>query len=125
MLARFDSGDSDFLGGDYEMPEADREQMARYVHLIAIQLRTGLRSGVDGWVDDDIALTKPWGFDVAAIKVPVLLTYGRHDTLVPAAHGDWLAAHIPHVLTRVNEGTGHLGDDEDVERDMAWLAGRS
>jgi len=50
--------------------------------------------GVDGWVDDDIAMTKPWGFDVADIKVPVLLTYGRTDTLVPAAHGDWLAAHM-------------------------------
>ena len=124
MLARFDSGDSDFLGGDYEMPEEDRNQMAKHVGRIAIQLRAGLRSGVDGWVDDDIAMTRPWGFDVADIKVPVMLTYGRHDTLVPADHGDWLAAHIPHVLTRVNEDTGHLGDDDDVERDMAWLAGR-
>ena len=124
MFARFDSGDSDFLGGDYEMSEADRAQMTKHAGRIAIQLRAGLSNGVDGWVDDDIALTKPWGFDVADIKVPVLLTYGRNDTLVPAAHGDWLAAHIPHVLTRVNDA-GHLGDDEDVERDMAWLAGRS
>ena len=124
MLARFDSGDSDFLGGDYEMPEEDRNQMAKHMGRIAIQLRAGLRGGVDGWVDDDIAMTRAWGFDVTDIKVPVMLTYGRHDTLVPAAHGDWLAAHIPHVLTRVNEDTGHLGDDEDVERDMAWLAGR-
>jgi pimeloyl-ACP methyl ester carboxylesterase len=124
ILARFDSGDANFLGVNYEMPEEDRKQMAKHADRIAIQLRAGLGRGVDGWVDDDIAMTKPWGFDVADIKVPVLLTYGRHDTLVPAAHGDWLAAHIPHVLTRVNEGTGHLGDDEDVERDMAWLAGR-
>jgi pimeloyl-ACP methyl ester carboxylesterase len=125
MLARFDSGDSDFLGGSYEMSDADRAQMARHADRIAIQLRAGLSNGVDGWVDDDIAMTRPWGFDVADIKVPVLLSYGRRDALVPAAHGDWLAAHIPHVLTRVNEDTGHLGDDEDVERDMAWLAGRS
>jgi pimeloyl-ACP methyl ester carboxylesterase len=124
MLARFDSRDANFLGVNYEMPEEDRKQMVKHVGRIAIQLRAGLGRGVDGWVDDDIAMTKPWGFDVADIKVPVLLTYGRHDTLVPAAHGDWLAAHIPHVLTRVNERTGHLGDDEDVERDMAWLAGR-
>jgi pimeloyl-ACP methyl ester carboxylesterase len=125
MLARFDSGDADFPAGDYEMPEEDRQQMAKHVERIAIQLRAGLRSGVDGWLDDDIALTKPWGFDVADIKVPVLLTYGRNDTLVPASHGDWLAAHIPHVATRASEGAGHLGDDENVERDMAWLAGRS
>lgn len=125
MLARFDSGDANFLGGNYEMPEEDREQMAKHAARIAAQLRAGLRGGVDGWVDDDIALTKPWGFDVADLRVPILLSYGRHDTLVPAAHGDWLAAHIPHAVARVNEGTGHLGDDDDVERDMAWLAGRS
>ncbi len=125
MLARFDSGDANFLGGNYEMPEEDREQMAKHAARIAAQLRAGLRGGVDGWVDDDIALTKPWGFDVADLRVPILLSYGRHDTLVPAAHGDWLAAHIPHAVARINEGTGHLGDDDDVERDMAWLAGRS
>lgn len=125
MLARFDSGDTNFLGDNYEMPDEDRDQMARHADLIAIQLRAGLRRGVDGWVDDDIGMTRPWGFDVADIRVQVLLTYGRHDTLVPAAHGDWLAAHIPHALTRVNEDTGHIGDDEDVERDMAWLAGGS
>lgn len=125
MLGRFDSGDSNFLGGDYEMSEADREQMAKHAVRIALQLRAGLAHGVDGWVDDDMALTKPWGFDVTDIKVPVLLTYGRHDTLVPAAHSDWLAAHIPHAVTRVNDDAGHMGDDEDVERDMAWLAGRS
>lgn len=123
MLAAFDSGDSDFLGDDYEMPDEDRVQMAKHLSLIATQLRAGLEHGVDGWVDDDIALTRPWGFGVAEIRVPVLLTYGRNDTLVPAAHGDWLADHVPNVVTRVNEGTGHIGDDNDIERDMAWLAG--
>ena len=123
MLAAFDSGDSDFLGGDYEMPDEDRAQMAKHLGLIRTQLRAGLEHGVDGWVDDDIALTRPWGFDLADIRVPVLLTYGRTDTLVPAAHGDWLADHIPNVVTRVSESTGHIGDDNDIERDMAWLAG--
>jgi pimeloyl-ACP methyl ester carboxylesterase len=89
-----------------------------------VRARAGLARGVDGWVDDDIAFTKPWGFDVADVRVPVLLNYGRRDTLVPAAHGDWLAAHIPHATARVSDDTGHLGADEDVERDMAWLAGR-
>ena len=124
MLARFDAGDANFLGDSYEMPEADRAQMLKHAGRIAINLRAGLAGGVDGWVDDDLAFIKPWGADVAEIRVPVLLAYGRHDTLVPAAHGDWLAAHIPDAMTRVNNDTGHMGDDEDIERDMAWLAGR-
>jgi hypothetical protein len=49
---------------------------------------------------------------------------GRADTLVPAAHGDWLAAHIPGIDVMVTDA-GHLGDDATVEAEMAWLAGRT
>jgi len=82
----------------------------------------GLAPGVDGWIDDNIAFTKVWGFDVRDIRIPVVLVYGRTDVLVPAAHGDWLAAHIPGAVAWVDEEAGHLGDDRTVERDMAWLA---
>jgi pimeloyl-ACP methyl ester carboxylesterase len=98
--------------------------MARHMGRIADQLGNALASGVDGWVDDDIAFTRPWGCEVDAIRVPVYLTYGRADTLVPAAHGDWLAAHIPDVLVVISDA-GHLGDDATVEHEMAWLAGRA
>jgi pimeloyl-ACP methyl ester carboxylesterase len=121
-LERLAAGRSDFLGEGYEMSDADREQMARHQSRIADQLTNGLAPGVDGWVDDDLAFVKPWGFDVEAIRVPVYLTYGRADTLVPAAHGDWLAAHIPGATVVVTDA-GHLGDDETVETEMAWLAG--
>lgn len=125
MFARLDSGDTNFLGDNYEMPEEDRAQLAKHAARMATSLRAGLSHGVDGWVDDDIAFTLPWGCDVDDIRVPVLLAYGRRDSLVPAAHGDWLASHIPNALTRVKDEAGHLGDDEDVERDMAWLAGQA
>ena len=122
-LGRFAEGRSDFFGDSYEMSEADQAQMARHRDRIADQLTNGLAPGVDGWVDDAIAFTRPWGFDVGSIRVPVYLTYGRSDTLVPAAHGDWLAAHIAGATVVVSEA-GHMGDDATVEDQMAWLAGR-
>jgi pimeloyl-ACP methyl ester carboxylesterase len=124
IRARLDTGDTNFLGDNYDVADEDRAQMLKHAARIAINIRAALGGGVDGWVDDDIAFTKPWGFDVADIRGTVMLTYGRVDTLVPAAHGDWLAAHIPGATTRVNEHAGHMGDDDNVERDMAWLAGR-
>ena len=69
-----------------------------------------------------LALVKPWGFDVGDVAVPVYLQYGRDDTLVPAAHGDWLAAHMRTTKVVVLEA-GHLRDDSLIESDMAWLAG--
>jgi pimeloyl-ACP methyl ester carboxylesterase len=122
MLERLHAGRSDFLGDSYEMPESDKAQMVKHLALAADQLRNGLAPGVDGWVDDNIAWVKPWGFDVSSIHVPVYLSYGREDTLVPAAHGDWLAAHLPNAKVVIDEA-GHMGDDATVEGEMAWLAG--
>ena len=96
--------------------------MAKHFDLIADQLMNGLATNADGWVDDELAFTKPWGFEVDSIRVPVCLSYGRADTLVPAAHGDWLAAHIPAAKIIVSDA-GHLGEDATVETEMAWLAG--
>jgi len=121
-LERLAAGRADFLGDSYEMSEADHAQMAKHLARITDHLTNGLAPGVDGWVDDDLAFAKPWGFEVSSIRVPVRLTYGRADTLVPAAHGDWLAAHIPAADAMVTDA-GHLGDDATVEAEMAWLAG--
>lgn len=121
MLERIAAGRSDILGDSYELSEVDQLQMAKYRDLLADNLTNGLAPGVDGWVDDALAFTRPWGFDVGAIRVPVYLAYGRSDTLVPAAHGDWLAEHIPGAVAVVGD-VGHLGDDASIEIEMAWLA---
>ena len=63
---------------------------------------------VDGWIDDDLALFRPWGFEFSAIRVPVLLLQGRHDAMVPFGHGAWLADRIPGVEARLSDGDGHL-----------------
>jgi pimeloyl-ACP methyl ester carboxylesterase len=124
MIERLTSGRSDFMGDEYEMPEADRIEMAKHQRAEAAHILTAVAPGVDGWVDDDLALVKPWGFDVASCRVPVVLAYGLQDQLVPAAHGDWLAAHVPGAVAWVDDGTGHMGNDATMERDLAWLAGR-
>ena len=117
------SGATNTLPDDYQLSESDRAQQAKDSAVLAENLPDALRNGVDGWVDDDLAFVAPWGFDVASIAVPTSLWYGRADTLVPAAHGDWLAARIPNVQVFANDA-GHFGEDADAERELDWLAGR-
>ena len=79
--------------------------------------REAFANGVSGWVDDDLAFTVPWGFDVSELDVPVEIRYGATDVLVPAGHGEWLAAHIPHATVTVDDSGGHLSDpDEGLEQ---------
>jgi pimeloyl-ACP methyl ester carboxylesterase len=124
-LKRLQENRVDWMGDDYELSDADRQQMAKHFVRTRAHIANGLTGSADGWVDDNLAMVKPWGFDVAAIRVPVLLTYGRTDVLVPAAHGDWLAAHVPGAIAWVDDESGHLGADEQIEREYAWLTGRS
>ncbi len=124
-LDRLAEGRPDFLGDGYELSEADKAQMAKHRDRIADQFFNGLEPGVDGWVDDMLAFVQPWGFEVESISVPTAVKFGRTDNLVPPAHGDWLAAHIPNAIVDAHDAAGHGGDDADVDRVLAWLSGES
>jgi pimeloyl-ACP methyl ester carboxylesterase len=75
---------------------------------MAIDFHEALRVGVEGWLDDDLAFLRPWGFDLEEVRVPTLLWQGSLDLMVPFAHGEWLSNHLSNVTTHLVEGEGHL-----------------
>jgi pimeloyl-ACP methyl ester carboxylesterase len=88
--------------------EADRAAITEEVaEDTAANFHQALRVSADGWIDDDLAAVKPWGFDVAEVAVPTSLWQGTEDRLVPVTHGRWLAARIPGVVAHFEEGDGH------------------
>jgi len=111
---------------NFEMSDSDRAQTERPELQQVIResvFESGI-SGVGGWVDDGLAMiSRQWGFDVGQITVPVLVRYGATDVFVPAAHGEWLAAHVPGCVVKVNDDAGHLGGDLVIEihENARWL----
>jgi pimeloyl-ACP methyl ester carboxylesterase len=116
--------DPSTLLDDYDLSESDRAHLARpeVMQIIRESTAEWAFNGVGGWVDDDLAFSREWGFDVSDVAVPVLVIYGSADVLVPAAHGEWLAANVPGCIVKVEE-SGHLGVDPVAEftENADWL----
>ena len=63
---------------------------------------------MEGWLDDDLAFTSPWGFSVDEVSVPAMIWQGSADLMVPFSHGQWLASQFPGASVHLEEGEGHL-----------------
>jgi pimeloyl-ACP methyl ester carboxylesterase len=81
-----------------------------------------MAGGPGGLIDDDIAYVSPWGFDVANIRVPVLLGHGDRDRIVPSTHGAWLAGRCPTAELRRYPDDGHLSVLRYAGDALTWLA---
>ena len=77
---------------------------------------------VDGWMDDVIALSRPWGFEPAKITVPVKLWGGQDDVFSPIGHTYWLAERINGAEVEIGRGKAHFGTVEILPRILAWVA---
>jgi pimeloyl-ACP methyl ester carboxylesterase len=113
------------------LPPVDRALLTKEAgEDLAEQMRSAVSTAVDGWLDDDLAFVADWGFDLADVAVPVFVWQGTADLMVPAAHGRWLAEHVPGVTAHVEEDEGHLSVvvgriDEVLSELLAAAAGSS
>jgi pimeloyl-ACP methyl ester carboxylesterase len=88
-----------------------------------IRIRAAYR-GLDGWIDDVIALAHPWGFDLGGIEVPVSIWSGATDTRVPRGHAAWLLAQLPTAQGYEHPG-GHDPSDTSYRSIFGWIAAAS
>lgn len=91
------------------LPDVDRAVITdEYGEDLAASFRESVRTGIDGWLDDDLAFTTPWGFDLEEVRVPTALWQGSADLMVPFAHGEWLAGALPAATAHLEPGEGHV-----------------
>lgn len=91
------------------IPPVDRAALTGELAEVSAQaFRRAGAQGIVGWLNDDLTHVRPWGFSVADIAVPVSVWQGTEDQMVPFAHAEWLAAHVPGVRAHLEQGEGHL-----------------
>lgn len=89
--------------------DADKKALTPEVaaHDAAVFSRS-LSVSFDGWIDDDLAFVRDFGFDISKIDKPVVLYQGDDDFMVPHAHSYWLEKHIPTAKLNFVPGHGHI-----------------
>ena len=79
---------------------------------VAEVMATGMRHSNSvsfyGWLDDDLAFVRDFGFDITKIDKPVVLYQGDDDFMVPHAHGYWLEKKVPTAKLNFVPGHGHI-----------------
>ncbi len=109
--------------------EVDASAMTGEIaQFLATSMHAAARQGSAGFLDDSMAMMRPWGFDVRDIEIPVSVWQGRHDLMVPFAHGVWLAEHVPGARRHLFDDEGHvslLGRAAEMLTDLVELAGWS
>ena len=61
------------------------------------------------WLARELAyLGRPWGFELADVRAPVALWWGRGDSVCPPSIGEAFAARLPQAELHLVEGTHQL-----------------
>ena len=92
-------------------PEGDRRIFAdpAMKEMLLDDLLRGSRRQLHAPVYDLVLFTRPWGFSLRDLVVPIEFWHGDIDNIVPLAHGKHLAALVPGSAFSIRKGKGHLG----------------
>jgi pimeloyl-ACP methyl ester carboxylesterase len=94
---------------DTLLPDVDRAVLTgEFGEDLVANFHEAMRTGVEGWFEDDMAFTRSWGFELAEISAPTMIWQGSADLMVPFAHGQWLGARLPGASVHLEQGEGHL-----------------
>jgi pimeloyl-ACP methyl ester carboxylesterase len=108
-----------------ELPEPDQKTITRpeVRAMLRASFVEAVRQGERGWLDDDLAFIRAWGFPLGDVRTEVRLWQGELDVLVPRAHGEYLARKLPTARFELVPNAGHLLVDHQPAA-FAWAAGR-
>ena len=99
--------------------DADKRALtAQVANNYASSFRRSLAQGYFGWLDDDLAFVQEFGFSLESISKPVLVWQGDDDFMVPKAHSQWLAKHIPSAKLNFVPGHGHISLVEEYRGEI-------
>jgi pimeloyl-ACP methyl ester carboxylesterase len=107
------------------MPPGDRDAMSRpeMKEMFLDDLLRAGQSRMHAPIFDIVLFTRPWGFSLRDIRVPIRFWHGDADHIVPLAHGRHQAALVPDSDLVIRPGEGHLGSLDAADEIIATILG--
>ena len=92
------------------LAESDKHALAQPIfrNLLLESSREAFRQGVRGAAWDACLYSRPWGFNLEEITVPVHLWHGESDQVVPVWNGKRYANSVPKCRAWFLPGDGHF-----------------
>ena len=105
--------------------EPDRKllQNAKIRRLLAQAIAECVRQGAQGYLDEQMRLVEPWGFNLQEITFEkIFLWHGEQDRFLPLSVAQALAQALPHCTATFYSNEGHLSTAnyaEDILRTLS------
>lgn len=92
-------------------PAGDRALLERpeFKAMFLDDLLNGSRKQISAPLADVLLFSRPWGFDLADVTVPVHWWHGDADHIIPFDHGVHAVSRLPDAQLHVLPGESHLG----------------
>ena len=108
-------------------PAGDKNLLSRpeFKAMFLDDLLNGSRFQTLAPLNDLVLFTRPWGFDLAEVGVPVHWWHGDADHIVPLRHGRHVVERLPQARLSIIDGESHLGGLGIAQEVLDTLMGSS
>jgi pimeloyl-ACP methyl ester carboxylesterase len=97
-----------FISGKVARPDKIALKNTELVKVLCDSFREAFRNSLKWPATDAILCSRPWGFPLNGIKIPVHLWHGEKDRIVPVAMARYLAKIIPDCRATLYANEGHF-----------------
>jgi pimeloyl-ACP methyl ester carboxylesterase len=91
-----------------DAPPCDAAVLARIWPSQVAMTAEAMRQGPDAFVRELVLASRPWGFSLEDVRVPVVLWHGSEDRGAPVETARQVAAQLPVCAATFVEGAGHF-----------------
>lgn len=96
-----------FLAFPRPEPDARLLQNPSVRAMFLAAVRESVRTGLDGYMSDEVLERRPWGFRLGDVDVDSVVWHGGQDKYIPLPHAEAMAALLSRCRTKAYPELGH------------------